>query len=169
MTNNNIAANILTGSASGITDVVKVWDNGTETPFDPYRPDLVEYHNSVRFQTGAKFGVATSWKYNGSVYQDSNSPTPIPDMSGLVYVAPGWKQWVIVNPDSSIRVVIDVPHVREHSNPAKGDLGEPRYFKGDPLHIMYGEGSDGYHNDCRFFFNMHTGELLRTEFMSRHW
>jgi len=155
--------------SSRITDVMRVWDNGIATSFDPYRADLVQYNESIRLQTGAKYGVATKWHFNGKIYEDSHSPMPIPDMSGLVYATPGWKQWVVINPDGTTRFLIDVPHVREHSNPSEGYLGDPRHSKGDSLHLMYGEGSDGYQDDCRFFFDMHTGQLLRTHFVGRHW
>lgn len=42
-------------------------------------------------------------------------------------------------------------------------------MKGMPTHIMYGEGGDGIRNDCRFFFNMHTGKLENVELVGRHW
>jgi hypothetical protein len=152
-----------------ITNVLKVWDNGIETPFDPSRPDLVEYHDSIRSETGAKFGVATKWTFNGSVHQDANSPVPIPDMSGLVYTTAGWKQWVVLNPDGTIRSIIDVPRVNENSAPEVGYLGDPLHDAKAPLHIMYGEGSDGCKEGYRFTFDMNTCKLLRADFIARHW
>jgi hypothetical protein len=152
-----------------ITAVFKVWDNNVETSLDPYRTDLVEYNEDVRQRTGARYGVGTRWVFDGKSYQDANSPIPIPDMTGLVYATAGWRQWVVLNPDGSTKTIIEVPHVREHSQPEAGYLGAPSHFKGDPRHIMYGEGSDGYREDCRFIFDMHTCKLLRAEFVPLHW
>lgn len=157
-----------------IEDVVEVYANGKCIPF--FLPERVQAVNPVawdaqyRKQIGAELPVvATRWVHEGRVYEDPNCPIPIPDMSGLVYATPGWKQWVVLNPDGTTRFFIDVPLVREDSNPSQGYLGEPSHFKGDPLHLMYGEGSDGHQDDCRFYFDMHTGQLLRTHFVSRHW
>ena len=152
-----------------LSGLLKVWDNGALSPFDPKQTDLVEFHNEIRKRTGAKFGVATRWSYQGRTYENEKCPLPIPDFSGLVYATDGWKQWVILNPDGTTKFTIGVPRISMQSKPENGELGEPRHMKGGPPHIMYGEGSDGDRADCRFFFNMHTGELERVELVGRHW
>lgn len=152
-----------------LTEPLKVWDNGITTVFDMERPDLVEFHEEIRRKTGAKFGVATRWTFQGRIYEDTNCPMPIPDMSGLVYAVDGWKHWVVLNPDGTKKFTINVPKVNDQSAPDIGELGEPRYRKGDPPNIMYGEGSDGHRDDCRFFFDMHTGECINVQFVGRHW
>lgn len=128
-----------------------VWDNGVITPLDLEWSDLVEFHNAIRKKTGARFGVATRWTYAGHTYEDANCAVPIPDMSGLVYATARWKRWVILNPEGVTKLVITVPRINFESDPEKGEFGEPRYVEGNPLHIMYGEGSDGSRHDCRFF------------------
>lgn len=152
-----------------LSGVLKVWDNGVETPFDPFRSDFVEYNDLIRRRTGAKYGVATKWTFSGAVYVDERLPIPIPDMSGLVYATAGWKQWVVLHPDGRVKAIIDVPKVTEQSVPALGNLGDPIHAKGAPLHIMYGEGSDGDRDGFRFTFDMHTCKLLKADFVGRHW
>lgn len=154
---------------NSLMNPLEVWDNGVVTPLDQQRHDLVEYHRSIRAETGAKFTVATRWTFQGCVYEDSNCPIPIPDMSGLVYAAERWKYWIVLNPDGTKKFTINVPKVNKQSVPKLGELGEPRYRKGDPPNIMYGEGSDGHRDDCRFFFNMHTGECIHVQLVGRHW
>ncbi|MCM0044459.1 MAG: hypothetical protein NBV65_07505 [Burkholderiaceae bacterium] len=148
---------------------LEVWNNGLLAPLEPWRLDLVEFHNEIRRNTGAKFCVATRWTYQDSTFENPNCPVPIPDMSGLVYATAGWKQWVVINPDGTTKLVINVPRVSNLSVPENGELGMPRHMTSTPLNIMYGEGSDGYRDDCRFFFDMHTGLLERVEFVGRHW
>jgi hypothetical protein len=152
-----------------LTNPCKVWDNGVVTPFNIERLDLVEFHNKIREETGAKFGIATRWSYQGRFYENTKCPVPIPDMSGLVYTSDKWKRWIVLSPDGGIKLVIDVPQISAKSMPENGELGEPRHMKDDPPHVMYGEGSDGNRDDCRFFFNMHTGLLERVELVGRHW
>lgn len=154
---------------SCLENLLDVWDNGVLSPFDQGRPDLVEFHNEIREKTGAKFRIATRWTYQGKTFEDPNCPVPIPDMSGLVYATEGWKRWVVLNADSTMRLMIDVPRISSRSVPGKGELGIPRHMKSDPLNVMYGEGGDGDRDDCRFFFNMHTGLLDHVELVGRHW
>jgi len=152
-----------------LTQTLKVWNNGVTSPFNPERPDFVEFQDEIRNKTGAKFGISTRWIYQGKTYENAHCPIPIPDLSGLVYATDEWKRWVVLNPDNTTKFIIDVPRISAKSVPENGELGEPKYMKGDLPNIMYGEGSDGDRNDCRFYFNMHTGELLRVEIVGRHW
>lgn len=158
-----------TQGAAVISNPLEVWDNGMTSPLEPSRDDLVEHHAAFRARTGASFAIATQWTYQGVTYESSHRPIPIPDMSGLVYATRGWKQWVVLNPDGTENFVVNVPRVSSRSVPEEGDLGEPRHMKGDPLHVMYGEGSDGDRYDCRFFFDLHTGQLVRVQHVGRHW
>jgi hypothetical protein len=152
-----------------LTEPLKVWNNGATSPFNPELADLVEFHEEFRNRTGANFGVATRWTFHGRTDEDANCPVPIPDLSGLVYATDGWKQWVVLNPDGTKQFTVKVPRISAQSVPEKGELGDPRHMKDDPLHIMYGEGSDGDRGDCRFFFDMHIGELVHAELVGRQW
>jgi hypothetical protein len=152
-----------------IENPAEVWDNGVETPIDIHRREVVAYHRSIRLKTGAKYIVATRWEFRGKTYENSHHPLPIPDFSGLVYATDEWRRWIVLAPDGIQRSVIEVPRISDHSKPEAGELGEPRYLEGDPPHIMYGEGSDGDRDDCRFFFDMHTCKLLRVQLVGRHW
>lgn len=159
---------------SHIEDVVEVYANGKVIPMDPPERriaiDPLAWDRQFREARGAKLPiVATRWKHNGQTYENSNCPVPIPDMSGLVYATTGWKQWVVLQPDGSIKSVIDVPRVNEQSVPELGYLGDPSHDKDAPLHIMYGEGSDGDKDAYRFTFDMRTCTLLRAHFVGRHW
>ncbi|CBJ34814.1 hypothetical protein [Ralstonia solanacearum] len=148
-----------------IENVVEVFDNGVDLEYGL----SYEAREALKLNTGAKFPVATRWTYYGHVYEDANCPKPIPDMSGLVYATQGWKTWVVLNPNGTQRFVIQVPRISEKSVPDQGDLGEPLPLKGGAMHVMYGEGGDGERHDCRFYFNMHTGELMKVDFVGRHW
>jgi hypothetical protein len=150
-------------------DVVEIWDNGAVSPINPPAEDIVAWLSDFFARTGARMRVATQWTFQGRKYESEKCPVPIPDYSGLVYPTKDWKQWIVLNPDGTTRLTIDVPKIRLQSSPENGELGEPRYMEGKPPHIMYGEGSDGYRDDCRFFFNMHTGQLENVELVGRHW
>lgn len=152
-----------------LQDALEIWDNGAVSPFNPPTEDIVSWLQDFFAHTGAKRRIATQWTYQGQRYESKNCPVPIPDYSGLVYAAENWKRWVVLNPDGTTRFTIGVPKIRPQSSPADGELGEPRYMKGSPPYIMYGEGSDGYRDDCRFFFNMNTGMLEHVELVRRHW
>ena len=152
-----------------LQNAVELWDSGDTSPFNPPTEDIVAWLDEFFSRTGAKKRVATRWTFQDHVYEDANCPIPIPDMSALVYAVDGWKYWVVLNPDGTKKFTINVPKVNEQSVPELGELGEPRYRQGDPPNIMYGEGSDGYRSDCRFFFDMHTGECISVQFVGRHW
>lgn len=150
-------------------DVVEIWDNGAVSPFNPSTEDIVAWLNDFFARTGARRRVATQWTFQGRTYESKHCPVPIPDCSGLVYPTKDWKRWIVLNPDGTTRLTIDVPRVSPKSSPENGELGQPRYMRGNPPYIMYGEGNDGDRDDCRFFFNMHTGQLENVEFAGRHW
>ena len=157
-----------------IENVVEVYANGKVIPFDPperrMAVDPIAWDRQHRESIGAELPItATRWQYNGHSYESSNCPIPIPDMSGLVYATEGWKQWIILHPDGSVRSIIDVPRITEQSVPELGYLGDPRHDKGAPLYLMYGEGSDGDKDAYRFTFDMRTCKLLRADFVGRHW
>lgn len=157
-----------------IDEVVEVYANGRVAAMNPpdrlLALDPVAWDRKNRHMLGAELPIiATGWKHNGRYYEDSNCPIPIPDMSGLVYATAGWKQWVVLHPDGTVKAIIDVPKVTEQSVPALGNLGDPIHAKGAPLHIMYGEGSDGDKDGFRFTFDMHTCKLLKADFVGRHW
>lgn len=152
-----------------LQEAVELWDNGAVSPFNPFADDIVTWFDEFFSKTGAKRRVATRWSYQGHTYENKKCPVPIPDFSGLVYATDEWKQWIVLNPDGTKKFTIGVPRISMQSKPENGELGEPRHMKGDPPHIMYGEGSDGDRADCRFFFNMHTGELENVELVGRHW
>lgn len=154
-----------------IENVFELWDNGaTSSPSDrDGAVDRMKWWDDFFATSGAKRLVATRWTYQGNTYEDPNCPIPIPDGSGLVYTTMGWKTWVVLNPDGTRRLVIHVPRISKDSIPQQGELGEPRHMKGEPSHVMYGEGGDGHRYDCRFRFDMHTGELLQVENVGRHW
>ncbi len=152
-----------------IQDAVEVWDNGATSPFNPDAEDIVAWLGDFFARTGARKRITTQWTYKGRKYESRDCPVPIPDYSGLVYPTKDWKQWIVLNPDGTRRFTIEVPGISLQSSTENGELGEPKYLKGMPPHIMYGEGSDGYRDDCRFFFNMHTGQLENVELVGRHW
>lgn len=148
---------------------LEVWDNGATSPFDPVTEDIVAWLSDFFSRTGARKRVATKWTYRGRTFESMECPVPIPDYSGLVYPSKDWKRWIVINPDGTTRFTIEVPKINEQSLPEHGELGEPKYMKGYPPYIMYGEGSDGNRDDCRFFFNMHTGQLEDVQLVGRHW
>ncbi|WP_205569978.1 hypothetical protein [Ralstonia solanacearum] len=154
-----------------IENVLELWDNGFTSSAEERDAavDRMKWWDDFYEISGARKQIATRWTYQGNTYEDSNCPRPIPDMSGLVYATSGWKTWIVLNPDGTQRVVIHVPRISEKSIPENGDLGEPHHMKGDALHVMYGEGGDGDRDDCRFHFDMHTGELLQVDLVGRHW
>jgi|GEM_PF-4483536 len=152
-----------------IQEVFKVWDNEVLSPFDPITEDIVVWLEDFFARTGAKKQIATQWIYKGRKYRDSHCPVPIPDFSGLVYTVDNFKNWIVLNPDGSIKFTIKVPKTSPASEPEKGYLGSPRYWKGKAPHIMHGEGSDGDRDGYRFFFNLHTGQLENFELVGRHW
>lgn len=152
-----------------IQDAFKVWDNDVLSPFDPIAEDIVIWLNDFFARTGAKKTVATQWIYRGKKYRDNNCPIPVPDYSGLVYPIDNFKKWIVLNPNGSMRFTITVPIISSASIPEKGYLGVPLHWREEPSYIMHGEGSDGDRDDCRFFFNMHTGQLETVELVGRHW
>lgn len=152
-----------------LKDPLVIWDNGAVSPFNPPTEDLVSWLTDFFARTGARKRVATQWTYQGQVHKSENCPVPIPDNSGLVYSTEGRKRWVVLNPDGTVRFTIDVPRITQESLPENGELGEPMHMKGQPPHIMYGEGSDGALDGYRFFFNMHTGQLDDVQLAGRHW
>jgi hypothetical protein len=152
-----------------LEDPFEVWDNGAISPFEPVTDNIVAWLNDFFMRTGARKRIGTQWIYQGKKYHSKNCPIPIPDYSGLVYPTQDFKEWIVLNPDGSKKFTIKVPKISLQSSPEKGELGQPRHTKGDPPYIMYGEGSDGDRNDCRFFFNMHTGQLERVDLVARHW
>ncbi|MHA6878501.1 hypothetical protein [Ralstonia pseudosolanacearum] len=154
-----------------IESVLEMWDNGVTSSAEERDAavDRMKWWDDFYATSGARKQVATRWTYQGNTYEDSNCPKPIPDMSGLVYATHDWKTWVVLNPDGTQRFVIQVPRISEKSVPDQGDIGEPLPLKGGAKHVMYGEGGDGERHDCRFYFNMHTGELMKVDFVGRHW
>jgi hypothetical protein len=152
-----------------LQDPFEVWDNGALTPFYPATEDIVTWLTDFFMRTGARKRVGTQWTYQGKKYQSENCPIPIPDHSGLVYPTQDLKKWIVLNPDSTIKFTIQVPKISPESSPEKGELGQPQHKRGGPPYIMYGEGSDGDRNDCRFFFNMRTGRLESVDLVGRHW
>ena len=152
-----------------IKNAVELWDNGAVSQLNPPTEDIVKWLDDFFARTGAKKHIATRWLYEGRAYESAHCPIPISDLSGLVYATDEWKHWVVLNPDNTTKFTIEVPRISAKSVPENGELGEPRHMRGDLPNIMYGEGSDGDRNDCRFYFNMNTGELVRVEFVGRHW
>lgn len=152
-----------------LKDAVEVWDNSVVSPFNPPTEDIVAWLSDFFSRTGARKRIATQWTYKGRIYESKDCPVPVPDYSGLVYPTKDWKRWIVLNPDGTTRFTIEVPKISPQSPPENGELGEPKYMKGQPPYIMYGEGSDGSRDDCRFFFNMHTGQLENVELAGRHW
>ncbi len=150
-------------------DVVRVWDNGAVSPFNPQAEDIVAWLTDFFSRTGARKCVATQWTYQGRRYQSGECPVPIPDFSGLVYPSGDCKRWIVLDPDGTSRFTIEVPKISPKSSPENGEIGIPKHMKGQPAHIMYGEGSDGDRADCRFFFNMHSGQLEKVELVGRPW
>lgn len=148
----------------GISNVLEVFDNGTAFPY----ASTYDSREDHRLRTGANATVATRWTYFGKTYENELCPAPIPDMSGLVYASKDWKTWVVLNPNGLQRFVIRVPRISAQSVPEDGNLGDPRHMRGAPLYIMCGEGSDGDRDDCRFHFDMRTGQLVGVDLVGRH-
>lgn len=150
-----------------IKDVTEVFDNGTSLPlYSPQRlsaPNPQAWRRQAMRELRARYRVATRWTYRGRIYEDRNCPTPLPDMSGLVYATKSWKKWIVLDPEGHRRLEIRVPRISDHSMPEDGHLGIPEPVHGGPYNVMYGDGSDGHRDDCRFFFDMHAGVLLRVE------
>ncbi|WP_137926625.1 hypothetical protein [Cupriavidus sp. 2SB] len=154
-----------------ICSVLEIWDTGATSSKEEREAasDRMQWWDDFYARTGARKIVGTRWTYKGITYEDKNRPVPVPDMSGLVYAAPDLKSWTVLNPDGTRRFCIAVPKLSENSVPQNGELGIPKHMKGDPTNVMYGEGSDGDRCDCRFIFDMNNGELVKVEFLGKHW
>lgn len=148
-----------------IENIFEVFENGSTLPYGL----KYEERESQKNQLGAKYTVATRWTYLGETYDDPNCPVPIPDGSGLVYATKGWKSWIVLEPNGRKNFEIKVPKLSQSSKPNEGELGAPQYRPDMPSHVMYGEGGDGDRYDVRFYFDMRSGNLVRTEFVGRHW
>jgi hypothetical protein len=150
-----------------VRNPVRVWNDGSITPFYEPTRDIMKWISEKIGPEKTRYPVATRWKFQSEVLENRHCPAPIPDRSGLVYVTPGGRYWIVLKPDGTLRFRIPVPQVTRRSVPSDGYLGEPRRSLNEDKYIMYCDGSDGDRDDFRFFFNMRNGRLVQVHLNGR--
>jgi hypothetical protein len=145
----------------------RIWNDGSVTPFYEPTRDIMKWISQKIGPEKTHYPVATRWTFQGEVLENRHCPAPIPDRSGLVYVTPGGRYWIVLKPDGTLKFRIPVPQVTRRSVPSDGFLGEPKRSLNEDNYIMYCDGSDGDRDDFRFFFNMRNGRLVQVHLNGR--
>lgn len=151
-----------------VSHVEHIWDTGITTPYDMDGDDVYEFKE----KTKSSRVIGVQWQYGGIVYKLDSYLYLLPDFSGFIDCGDGCKTWTVLNGDNTIRCVVGVPRVRDESVIETGYLGWPtednRHFFPE-RDAIYGEGSDGFADNCRFFFDSVTFEFLRVDFVGSGW